>query len=163
MGRYWASRRANTTAQPCQCAGLESDLGISSDDPHALFLEWSDGFDPAAGYDLELWSGDAGDESLLSTTVVPAIDRSYSASDVPRPYAYARLRRRCSAACKSVWTTSAEILVMSLWWLLVALSGVGCSGPSSARLRVSWQQGPAFTLDFGVVQGGVSNRVAAPK
>jgi len=54
-------------------------------------------------------------------------------------------------------------IVRVVWVLAVALGGVGCSGPSSARLRVSWQQGPAFTLDFGLVQGGVTNSVLAPK
>ncbi len=163
MGRYWAARRANTVALPqCSCPG-PNDVTLAETEPGSANVDWgADAGAPSVGWDYQVWQGDPGDESLTGSGQFPPEASEEGLSDLTGPSVYVRLRGQCGGGCASAYVQSNSI-VLSLVLLLVALSCVSCSGPSSARLRVSWQQGPAFTLDFGLVQGPVTNSMPVPK
>ncbi len=163
MGRYWAARRANTVPlPPCSCP-VPNDVTLAETEPGNANVDWgADMGTPGVGWDYQVWQGDPGDEGLSGSGQYPPGASEEGLSDLTGPSVFVKLRGNCGTTCVSAWVQSNSIL-LALWVVLVALSGVGCSGPSSARLRVSWQQGPAFTLDVGVLQGGSSNSVVFPK
>src|SRR5207249_10175216 len=96
MGRYWASRRANTVAlSACSCPE-PTDVTLSGTEPGSANVDWgADNGTASVGWDYQVWQGDPGDEGLSGSGQFPPGASEEGLTDLTGPSVYVRLRGQC--------------------------------------------------------------------